>query len=309
MIILHPLQVGSHISKHSTLTQTFEYAIYNHLHIFQLYLCSPRGYNVPVPQLQDVIEARELLRITPNARVFIHGCLLYNLCSSKPEQLEKTIEGLRRECDIVSAIGGHGVVVHPGSCPNKQQGLQTIINSLIEVLETYTPTTERLSTTIGITTRQLCSNRRILLECCAGEGNKLCKNIEELKCILDGLPKHLQTHVGVCIDTAHLHSAGDWDLSESSNINSFFDAFDEQIGLNKLWLIHLNDSAVEFGAKKDRHAPIGNGSIFTSKETYCTLLKKCHTHRIPMVMELPVSSMPYIHMSREMYDKGIITSL
>lgn len=307
MIILHPLQLGSHISKHPTLTQTFEYAIYNHLHIFQLYLCSPRGYNVPLPQLQDIVDAREVLRIAPNARVFIHGCLLYNLCSSKPEQLEKTIEGLRRECDIVSAFGGNGVVVHPGSHPNKQQGLKTIINSLVEVLETYTPTTERLAKTVGISTRELVKNRKVLLECCAGEGNKLCKNIAEIKCILDGLPPSLTSQVGVCIDTAHLHSAGDWDLSKCDNIIAFFEEFDAQIGLNKLWLIHLNDSAVPFGARKDRHAPIFEGSIFTTNEAYVTLLKIAHSHRIPMVMELPVPALPYIVLSRKIYDKGLLT--
>ena len=299
-IILSKCTVGTHIGKRKTILETLEYAIYNCLHIFQFYLCSPRGYHVPTPNVNDVIGSRELLRTVPNARVFVHGCLLYNLCSSNKEQLQKTITNLQRELDIVSAIGGNGVVIHPGSCPNEPIGIKTISSTLNEILDTYSSLSENLASSINISVEKLCSQRRVLLECCAGEGNKLCKNLEQIQKIIDCVDKKYQNQVGICIDTAHLHAAGDWNLSTPKGIDSFFDEFEKIFGMEKLWCVHLNDSKVPFGAKKDRHAPIGQGTIFYNPLIYIHFLKRCK--KIPMVMELPVPSLPYIEMSRIIYE-------
>jgi deoxyribonuclease-4 len=64
--------------------------------------------------------------------------------------------------------------------------------------------------------------------------------------------------IGVCWDTCHLYSAG-YDIKK--NLEAVIEEFDRIAGLDKLWVIHLNDSAFGLGAKKDRHENIGYGKI------------------------------------------------
>lgn len=303
-IVLSRYHVGCHVSKARTILETIERMIYENLHTLQFYLSSPRGYKCPVPSLDDIYDTRTLLKeVAPSARVYVHACLLYNLCSRNEEQLQKTLDGLQLELDIAAGFGGHGVVVHIGSHPNRQEGIRMIASSIVDVLTSYTSTTTNIAKRIGLSVHQLSRERRLLLECCAGEGNKIGKNLQDFKEILALIPRELHHNVGVCIDTAHLHSAGDWDLSLPNGVDNFFKAFDAEIGLQYFKLLHLNDSKVPFGARRDLHEAIGSGTIFQEMDTFVDVLRTCHNNKIPMIMELPVPSEVYIGLARDILEK------
>ena len=89
-----------------------------------------------------------------------------------------------------------------------------------------------------------------------GRGSEIGVNFEQLKFIIERIEQ--KERVGVCWDTCHLYNAG-YDIKNS--LERVIQEFDQIVGLEKLWVIHLNDSVFDFGAKKDRHENIGYGKI------------------------------------------------
>lgn len=128
---------------------------------------------------------------------------------------------------------------HPGSVgkQDRNYGISLIIQLLNEVM------TENMKTTI-------------LLETMSGKGTELGITFEEIKMIIDGVK--YKEHIGVCLDTCHVYSAG-YDIV--SNLDSVINDFDKIIGLNYLKAIHLNDSMTNFNSRLDRHQKIGLGTI------------------------------------------------
>jgi deoxyribonuclease-4 len=100
---------------------------------------------------------------------------------------------------------------------------------------------------------------RLVLENSAGGGDTLGGTLEELAAILDAVPGS-GDQLAFCLDTAHLWGAG-YDISTTQGATSVLDRFDELIGLDRLALIHLNDSRSAFGSRGDRHEHIGAGKI------------------------------------------------
>ena len=120
----------------------------------------------------------------------------------------------------------------------------------------------------------------VLLETMAGKGTEIGGRLEELREILDRV--ELQGHMGVCLDTCHVNDAG-YDIV--NDLDGVLTEFDRVIGLEKLKAIHINDSLNPLGARKDRHARIGEGHIGT--EAFERII--CHPalRHLPFVLETP----------------------
>jgi deoxyribonuclease-4 len=99
---------------------------------------------------------------------------------------------------------------------------------------------------------------RVLLETTAGSGTALGATFEELAEIIARIPARLRRRVGVCIDTAHIFAAG-YDIANS--YDDVLARFDDTVGLERLGAMHLNDSKVPLGSRRDRHELIGEGQI------------------------------------------------
>lgn len=159
-----------------------------------------------------------------------------------------------------------GVVIHPGSYVDRAAGHRAVSKTL-----------NRINFPEGSV---------LLLENCAGEGNKLCRTFEEIQGVLGDLDQDKKPHVKVCVDTAHIWGQGDYDLRETEEIDRMFEDFDHYLGIENFYLLHLNDSEVPLGSKKDAHACLGDGHIW--KEDFAPLihlLNKCKEYQIPMVLE------------------------
>ena len=224
----------------------------------------------PVEDLH-IKEAQELLKKNHIRQedLIVHAPYIINPAnSSKQYVFDLAREFLQKEVDRVHAIGARYIVLHPGSFTDTslEQGLSTTIQQL---------------NTIDFTNKDIV----VCLETMAGKGSEIGYTFEQLQYILSNL--QYPEHFGVCLDTCHMHDAG-YDVT---HFDDLLDEFDKVIGLNKVHVLHLNDSKNKQGSHCDRHANIGKGEI-----GFETLYAIAHNERlkdIPKILETPyVDSRP-----------------
>jgi deoxyribonuclease-4 len=199
--------------------------------------------------------------------------------------------------DLAAGLGG-GVVVHIGSCKDAEKGMFTISRTVETVLEANSKATAPLSRRLGLPVEEFRRTRKVILENAAGEGTKIGSNLDEIAQIIEGVKGEVRDQVKVCIDTAHIFGAGQYDFGNPAGVVQFFDDFDSKIGLDRLELFHLNDSRVEWGSRKDRHENLKKGFIFGDRrrddldgtEGLKVLLEKAEELRIPLVGEPPAKT-------------------
>ena len=176
----------------------------------------------------------------PLAHCIVHAPYLINLANTKkPNVFHFGMNLLKSELERSEAMGAGCFVIHPGSTVggDRTKSIQQIIYGLNQVL---TPDL----------------NIKIALEIMAGKGGQIGKNFEELKQIINGVK--YQDKIGVCLDTCHTFDAG-YDIK--NNLEQVINDFDRIVGLDKLFVMHINDSKNPFFSKADRHENIGYGHI------------------------------------------------
>lgn len=303
------IRLGFHIGKEKTLYKSFHNAIFDAspLRSFQLYISNGRAYKPPKADPEDIRKTHDLL-CKHRKYACVHGCLLYNLAGSTDGtkdpmygiKLGNTINGMISELDVATGFGA-GVVVHIGTQKDSKKGLVQVSRSIEKILTGSNANTKILSRELQIPEEEFKKSRKIILENAAGEKNKLGSTLDEISIIIRGVREDLRDQVKVCIDTAHIFGAGQYDFGNSKSVAKFFSDFDEKIGIDKLELFHLNDSRVPYGSHKDRHENIGLGYIFGSDRNerdglkgtlegltgLVTLIDFAEQHRIPLIGEPP----------------------
>lgn len=198
------------------------------------------------------------------SKIVIHAPYIINLANLvKPEVQDLARSFLKQEILRVNDFNVKTLVLHPGSHVNqgKEIGLNAIIDGLNDVLDN------------DIT------DVKIAIESMAGKGSELGSSFEELAFIINNV--HKKDRVGVCLDTCHLSDAG-YDIH---NVDALLDKFDKVVGLDKLLVIHINDSKNERGSHKDRHENLGYGHV-----GFETIYKYVHHPKltnIPKILETP----------------------
>jgi deoxyribonuclease-4 len=127
----------------------------------------------------------------------------------------------------------------------------------------------------------------LLLENDVGAGNALGHSFEQLASILAQIPQQYQDRVAICLDTAHLWGAGH-DISTAGSTRSVLQHFDEAVGLPRLKVLHLNDTAVPRGSHRDVHARLGEGII--GEEGLRTLLNDPRLEQVTVLLETPIAT-------------------
>ena len=194
-----------------------------------------------------------------------HASYLINLASPKDELRKKSIDSMIVELQRADQLGVPYVVFHPGSftTTDEETGLQTIINSLDEILDA----TQELDT-------------YPLLENTAGQGSNLGWDFKHLGTIIKGVQK--SDRVGVCIDTCHAFAAG-YAMDTEENYETTIAQMKKDFGIRKIKAFHLNDSKKPFGSRKDRHEHIGEGEM--GLQPFQFLLNDSRFSKIPMYLE------------------------
>ena len=262
------IKLGSHVGMNAPdyVLGSVKEALDYKANALMLYTGAPQNsFRTPVDKLK-IEDAQKLW--TDNGYdmkdVIIHLPYIINLANTfKPEIISMGKEALSREIERTMAIGATYMVLHPGSSlkGDLDESLSLVSKSLNEIINKYDD--------CGI----------ICLETMAGKGSEVGKTFEEIQQIISGIDR--KEHIGVCLDTCHIHDAG-YDLNDFDHV---LDEFDRIIGLDKLYVLHINDSKNPLGAHKDRHANIGEGYI-----GYDSLRKIVHNPRldnIPMILETP----------------------
>ena len=198
------------------------------------------------------------------SNIIVHAPYIINIGNSqKPETYELGVNFLREEIRRTAALGAKQIVLHPGAHvgAGTEIGIAQIIKGLNEVL---VPEQEV----------------QIALETMAGKGSECGISFEEIAAIMDGV--HLNEKLSVCFDTCHVHDAG-YNIVE--DFDGVLEQFDAIVGLDRLKVLHINDSKNERGMRKDRHENIGFGKIGFEAINY--IVHHDQLTHVPKILETP----------------------
>lgn len=197
--------------------------------------------------------------------VAAHDSYLINLASPDAALREKSLKALRDEVERCRMLGIGDLVMHPGAHVGSgvDAGIEQIVAGLNKLC------------------RQSSEDVRILLENTAGQGSVLGASFAELAEILRRVPEQ---RFAVCLDTCHAFAAG-YDLRNADGYAQTIAEFDRQIGVERLALIHANDSKKPLGSRVDRHEHVGRGMI--GRDGFAALMGDARLLGIPRIIETP----------------------
>ncbi|RBP94120.1 endonuclease IV [Cytobacillus firmus] len=262
------LKIGSHVSMSGKkmLLAASEEAVSYGSNTFMIYTGAPQ--NTRRKKIEDLNIEAGLKHMAENGitDIVVHAPYIINIGNtSNPSTFELGVNFLRSEIDRTEAIGAKQIVLHPGAHvgAGTEAGIKKIVEGLNEVLNGE-------------------ENVQIALETMAGKGSECGKSFEELAMIIEGV--NYNNHLSVCFDTCHTHDAG-YDIV--NDFDGVLEEFDKIIGLDRLKVLHINDSKNERGMRKDRHANIGFGHIGFSA-------LNCIVHH-PQLQDIPkILETPYV---------------
>jgi len=215
----------------------------------QIFSRNPRSWQSrPLPD-----EAAESFRRARNRAglhvVAVHLPYLPNLAATGGDLEAKSLVSLREEMQRAEGLGAEFVVAHPGHAPAEEprkKVCQRVGGNAARALK-------------GLETP---GRTRLLFETMSGQHGELGVTMEELAWMIEALEAGSggRFTAGICLDTAHVWGAGH-DLTSAQGQENLLAEIDRWLGLDRLQLVHLNDSKVELGSRRDRHAVPGQGRI------------------------------------------------
>lgn len=268
MIDKEPL-LGAHFSTAGGLENAIYSAHKYKCSTLQLFTKNARSWKEKAVSIEEIDKFNKAKQQTNISRIISHASYLINIASNDKEKLEKSKNALANELIRSSQLGIESVVLHPGSHLN--QGEEQGISLAIETINSIFSQTDKISA-------------RLVLETTAGQGTNLGHKFEQLSQIIEGTKNIAK--IGVCIDTCHIFAAG-YDISHYDAGLQTIEEFDSVIGLEHLFVLHLNDSLHELGSKKDRHDHIGDGCI--GNDAFALIMNDSRFQAIPKIIETPKS--------------------
>ncbi|MFD0897613.1 deoxyribonuclease IV [Loigolactobacillus binensis] len=260
------LLIGSHVAmrgKEMLLGSAKEAASYQAT-TFSIYTGAPQNTRrKPIAEL-NIAAGQAYMQTHGLQSLVIHAPYIINLANTiKLDHFAFAVQFLQAEVARAEALGAKQIVLHPGAHvgAGAAAGIANIIKGLNEVLQPD-------------------QTVQIALETMAGKGTEVGRRFEELAQIIAGVT--LNEKLSVCFDTCHTNDAG---YNIKDDLSGVLTEFDQVIGLERLQVVHLNDSKNPQGSHKDRHENLGLGTI-----GFSTLNAVAHLPelaRIPKIMETP----------------------
>ncbi len=257
--------VGAHVSTRGGIATGVQRALDIGADVFQT-------HPTPGQQWRDMRYDDEVLSTFHSAYAtsglrghWLHAVYLINLASPQDWLLEKSVASLSHYMQLAEDFAADGVVFHPGS--HVGAGFDPQLPQMQEALRRV----------LGSST----ANVRLLIENSAGAGGCVGCRFEEVGRMLEASD---DPRLGVCLDTQHMFASG-YDMRTPETASATLADFDRNIGLERLALVHANDSARPLGSAVDRHANIGEGEIGTDGFRY--LLSDARVRQVPWLLETP----------------------
>lgn len=260
------MRIGLHVSIAGTIDKSVNRAVEKGCSTFQIFSRNPRGWRSRKLGHVEIESFKAKVRKSGMWPVFIHTPYLLNLASPKVDVYQKSVEVLKDELRRAERLGAPYVVTHLGSHLGygKRKGLRRIVDAINDSF------------------REVGNHTVILLENTAGTRNSMGSSFEDVEAIASRVDD--KTSVGVCFDTCHAFAAG-YDLVSRSAVEYTLQRFDKIVGLEKLKVVHLNDSKGGLGSRIDRHEHIGMGRI--GEKGFRNILKS-KLGQLPLILETPV---------------------
>jgi len=260
------LKIGSHVSmsgKKMLLGASEEAASYG-ANTFMIYTGAPQ--NTRRKKIEELNIEAGLLHMKEHGMtdIVVHAPYIINLGNTtKPETFELGVDFLTSEIQRTHALGAKQIVLHPGARvgAGADAGIQQIIKGLNEVLTAD-------------------QEVQIALETMAGKGTECGRSFEEIAQIIDGVTHNEK--LSVCFDTCHVHDAG-YDIVQ--DFDGVLNEFDKTVGIQRIKVLHINDSKNVCGARKDRHENIGFGEIGFGALNY--IVHHPAFTEVPKILETP----------------------
>lgn len=178
----------------------------------------------------------------------IHAAYLVNLAGADEILFERSVEVLRHELVHAPAFGARFINVHAGS--HRGAGVEAGVARLVEGLSrALAEAPDGPGAPV------------VVVENSSGGGDSIGVSVEQLAAVLEtATARGLDGRIGFCLDTAHLWGAG-YDIADPAVIDRVLADFDRLLGLDRLRMIHLNDTSSGLGSRHDRHENLGEGRI------------------------------------------------
>ncbi len=212
---------------------------------------------------------------------YIHTPYYINLASVNSRIYYGSIAAIKKEMEVADLLGAKGVVTHLGSAKElgEKEAREKLVEGLVKIF-----LTPPLPKGAGRISGSLFKTQ-LLLEITAGAGKIMGDSFEEIAYFIKETEKEIsKKKLGVCFDTAHAFASG-YDLRNKKAVQKTFDDFDKTIGLERLKLIHCNDSKVDFNSHIDRHENIGEGKI--GIEGFKALVNEPRLQNLDFILETP----------------------
>ena len=237
------MRIGAHISIAGGAEKTVERAREAGCEAIQIFSGNPRGWKVRKISSKDAAELKKLCRRHHIRPIVIHSPYLINLSASDPEIYRKSLNAFERDLKRADLFQAEYFVIHVGY--HRGLGVEDGIDRMASSLSRTFENLEEIKV-------------KVMLENTAGAGSSLGHNFEYIAAIIErsGLGDRLY----VCLDTCHAFVSG-YDVASADGLERTLSEVDRLIGLDRLPVIHLNDSKFGLGSLRDRHAHIGEGEI------------------------------------------------
>lgn len=263
-----PFLIGSHVSmkgKEMLLGSAQEAAQYGE-NVFMIYTGAPQNTRRKSIEDLNIPAAKTFMAAHEQREIVVHAPYVVNLGNTaKPANFQFAISFLTAEVQRAAALGAKQIVIHPGA--HVGAGAPAAIAQIAQGLDTILTAAE--------------SPVQIALETMAGKGTEVGRSFEELAAIIDATPHN--ERLSVCFDTCHTSDAG---YAIATDFDGVLNEFDHVIGLDRLKVVHLNDSKNPQGSHKDRHTNIGLGTL--GFDVLNAVAHHPQLTTVPKIMETPV---------------------
>jgi deoxyribonuclease-4 len=235
--------IGAHVSTAGGLARAVERGTERRCDAIQVFHQSPRMWRPTAYNDDDFAEFREALDASPLDSVTIHAIYLINCASKERDVRRKSLTSLKHALRVGDGIGADGVVLHAGARKGEPHGTSV----------------KRAGKTIAEALAET-DSCPLLLENTAGTQGPLGKTFEELAELLEAAGGGAR--LGTCLDSCHLLASG-YEIRTAEALAERVEEFDGIVGLDRLRVLHVNDSKIPLGGNRDHHATLGEGELGT----------------------------------------------
>ena len=257
------LNIGSHLSTTKGFENMGKEALKIGANTFQFFTRNPRGGKAKNIDENDIKALLKIAKENNFAKILAHAPYTLNACSADERTREFAREMMTDDLIRMEYLPNNLYNFHPGS--HVKQGVEVGVDYISDMLNSVIKP-EQTTT--------------VLLETMSGKGTEVGRNFEELAMIISKV--ELKDHIGICLDTCHVHDGG-YNIVE--DLDGVLNEFDKIIGLDRLKAIHLNDSKNPIKSHKDRHEKIGEG--YLGIDAITNIINHPKLCRLPFFLETP----------------------